>query len=95
MTECHLNGVILNYEIDCNKRKVITVCTVDNFDKNVIKLRFGSFFRVGSNLMPKIIEFESSEFNSVVKIKVRKVELPWNGSIKFIPGKGYELIELV
>jgi len=95
MTEYHLNGVILNYEIDCNKRKVVTVSTVDNFDKNVIKLRFGNFFKVGSNLIPKIIEFESSEFNSVVKIKVLKVELPWSGSIKFIPGKGYELIELV
>lgn len=95
LTECNLNGVILNYEIDCNKRKAVTVSTVDNFDKNVIKLRFGSFFRVGSNVIPRIIEIEGLGFSSVVKIKVLKIELPWSGSIKFIPGKGYELIELV
>jgi len=95
ITECDVKGVILNYEIDCSKRKVVTTSQIDNFNKKVIKLKFGSFVRVGSNLIPKIIEFEDSEYNTVVKIKVIKVQLPWSGSIKFIPGKGYELIELV
>jgi hypothetical protein len=95
ITECHVKGVILNYEIDCNRRKIVTVSQIDNFDKNVIKLRFESFFRIGRNLIPKIIEFDDSQFNTEVKIKIIKVELPWSGSLKFIPGKGYELIELV
>ena len=95
VTKCHVKGVILNYEIDCNKRKVVTVTQIDNFDKNAVKLRFGNFFSVGSNVIPKIIEFEDSLFNTTMKIKILKVELPWSGSIKFFPGKGYELIELV
>jgi hypothetical protein len=95
VTECHVKGVILSYEIDCNKRKAIAVNQSDNFDGNVIKLKFRNFFNVGSNLLPKIIEFDDSQFNTIVKIKVLKVETPWEGSIKFIPGKGYELIELV
>ena len=95
LIECHVKGVILNYEIDCNKRKVVAVNQINNFDKNVIKLKFGNFFNAGSNLIPKIIEFDDSQFNTIVKIRVVKVETPWEGSIKFIPGKGYELIELV
>ena len=95
ITMCYMKGVILNYEIDCNRRKIVTVSQIDNFDKNVIKLRFESFFRIGRNLIPKIIEIDASQFNTVVKIKIIKLELPWSGSIKFIPGKAYELIELV
>jgi hypothetical protein len=30
-----------------------------------------------------------------MRIKIKKVVCPWSGSIKFIPGRGYELIELV
>jgi hypothetical protein len=95
ITACHVKGVILNYEIDCNKRKVVIVNQTGSFDNNIIKLRFDNFINVGSNLIPKLIEFEDSQFNTVVKIKVLKVEVPWSGSIKFIPGKGYEIIELV
>jgi hypothetical protein len=95
LAECHVKGVVLNYEIDCNRRKVVKVRQTDNFDKNVFKVRFENFFNAGSNLIPKIIVFEDTQFNTIVKIKILKVELPWSGSIKFIPGKGYELIELV
>jgi hypothetical protein len=95
VTECQARGTILNYEIDCNRRKVIKVEQVDSFDKHAVKLSFGNFFSVGSSLVPKIIEFEDSQLNTIVKIKILKVESPWSGSIKFFPGKGYELIELV
>lgn len=95
VTECHVKGIVLNYEIDCKRRKVVAASQIDNFNKNVVKLKFGSFFNAGSYLIPKIIEFEDSQFDMTVKIKIFKVELPWNGSIKFFPGKGYELIELV
>lgn len=95
LIESHLKGIILNYEIDCSKRKVISVSQIDSFDKNVSKLRFGNFFHIGSNQIPRIIEFDDSRFDTVIKIKVFKIEAPWDGTIKFIPGKGYELIDLV
>jgi hypothetical protein len=31
----------------------------------------------------------------IIKIKILKVDLDWDGSLKFVPGKGYDLIELV
>lgn len=95
LTESHVKGIVLNYEIDCSKRKVKSVSQIDNFDKSVTRIRFENFFITGNNLMPRIIELDDSRFNTLVKIKIFKVETPWNGTIKFIPGKGYELIELV
>ena len=38
---------------------------------------------------------KSETEREVIKIKVIKVDAPWSGNIKFIPGKGYELIELI
>jgi hypothetical protein len=94
ITECYLRGVILKYEIDCSRRKVMAVSQIDNFNNNVNRLKFSKFFSVGGSLIPKIIEFEG-QFNTVVKIRIIKMEMPWSGIIKFIPGKGYESIELI
>jgi hypothetical protein len=41
------------------------------------------------------VEFKDSQYNATIKIKLLKVDFTWNGSVKFVPGKGYELIELV
>jgi hypothetical protein len=92
---CNVKGVSLDYEIDCNRKKVALVKQSDNFNKNFINVSFSDFFNVGSHQISRLIEFEDTQYNIKVKIKVIKVELPWNGDIKFIPGKGYELIELL
>ena len=93
--ECSVKGVILDYEIDCNRKKVVLVNLSDNYSNNIIRVSFSNFINAGSNLIGRIFEFEDSQIKTVVKIKILKVELPWYGNIKFIPGKGYELIELV
>jgi hypothetical protein len=41
------------------------------------------------------MEFEENQHNIHIRVKIKKVEFLWNGSIKFIPGRGYELIKLV
>ena len=53
------------------------------------------FFKAGNILIPKKVEFEDYQRNTKVQIKILKVELPWEGNIKFYPGKNYELIDLV
>jgi hypothetical protein len=58
-------------------------------------IKYGSFFRVGSILIPKGVEIEDPQYNTSVKIKIIKVEYPWSGTMKFVPGKNYELIELL
>lgn len=92
---CFINGVKLNYDIDCHKRKVILVNQMSNFVHRGMRIKYDDFFNIGNILIPKIVELEDSEFNTTIRIKILKVEFPWNGTIKFIPGTGYELIELV
>jgi len=93
--ECYVKGIKLNYEIDCNRKKVVLVKQNDNFNKSFINISFTNFFNVGSHQIAKIIELKNIQYNIEVKVKVIKVESPWSGKIKFVPGKGYELIELV
>jgi hypothetical protein len=92
---CSIDGVMIDYDIDCNMRKVVKVRQVDNFNSTSVSISFAKFFRTGSNQIPKEIEFGTTQYKVNIKIKILKVESPWNGNIKFFRGKGYELIELV
>lgn len=93
--DCLVNGLRLRYDIDCKKRKVILVNQMDNFVQDGIKIRYESFFKLGNMFFPGIVELEDNQYNTTIKIKFSKIEFPWNGNVKFVPGKGYELIELV
>jgi hypothetical protein len=93
--DCIVKGLKLSYEVDCNKRKIISVSEINNYLQPSIRFKYESFVSVKDILIPKVMEFEENQYNTHVRIKIKKVEFPWNGSIKFIPGKGYGLIELV
>lgn len=93
--KCIEQGIMLNYEIDCNKRKPISVTQMNNFVKEGFKITYGGFYGIGNRFIPKLVEFKDSQYNTTIKIKILKLEMPWYGSVKFIPGKGYELIELI
>ena len=90
-----VKGVTLNYNIDCKKRKTIVVNQVKDSVEHGIRIKNDKFFNIGSILVPGIIEFEESQSNTIVRIKIIRAEAPWAGSVKFIPGKDYELIELL
>ncbi len=92
---CNVTGVILNYDVDCRKRKVILVNQTDNYGDQNLNIKFEKFFSIGSILLPGAIEIIDTQFDAKIKIRILKVEYPWNGTVKFIPGKNYELIELV
>jgi hypothetical protein len=92
---CQSKGVSLNYGIDCKKQKVISVDQINSFNQQGLNIRYNKFFKISGILIPKIIEFNDRQYNIEIKIKVLKVQLPWTGNINFIPGRGYELIELL
>jgi hypothetical protein len=68
---------------------------LDNFINNGVKISYSSFFSVGNILLPERVQLENPQNGVTIKIKILKVDPEWDGSIKFIPGKGYDLIELV
>jgi hypothetical protein len=93
--DCLVKGLRLSYNIDCNKRKVISVYESNNYVQQSFRIKYDSFLSIKDFLIPKIMEFEENQNNIHIRIKIKKVEFLWNGSIKFIPGRGYELIKLV
>jgi len=93
--ECEVKGVDLNYSIDCKKRKVILVNQINNLVQPGVKIKYDRFHIIGYILVPETIELEDYQYNTSIRIKVIKIVKPWNGNLKFVPGKGYELIELV
>ena len=92
---CVVKGVTLNYNIDCKRGKIIFVSQLNNSGSEGIKMKYEAFLNLGNIIIPGIIEIEDSQYNMTIKIKIVKVEYPWNGNVKFIPGKGYESIELL
>lgn len=94
-TDCLIKGSIVSYEIDCKRKKILFADVSNNSVQQSVRLEFNSFFYVNNILIPKIAEFVENQFRTTVRIKIRKIIFPWNGSIKFVPGKDYEIIKLV
>ena len=95
IASCFPKGIRLNYEIDCRKRKILSVEQTDNYSQAGIKIKYNNFRNVENIFVPGTIEFKDSRYDATIIIRLMKVDFTWNGSVKFVPGAGYELIELV
>jgi len=93
--ECYIMGISLQYILDCNKGKVLMVRDLNNYNQSDIELKYSKYLKLDNILIPGIIEFTDSQYDIFVKIRIVKVEYPWDGNVKFIPGKGYEIIDLI
>jgi hypothetical protein len=87
--------VTLNYNIDCKRNKSSLVTLKSNYFQEAIKLRSEGYLKAGSILVPRVIGIEDLNTNTNIRIRFKKIEYPWYGNLRFIPGKGYELIELL
>lgn len=90
-----LGGVTINYNIDCKRSKSTLVTLKSNYLQQTVKFKSEGYQKTGSIIVPRIIEIEDLNTNTKIRIRFKKIEVPWNGNFKFIPGKGYELIELL
>jgi outer membrane lipoprotein-sorting protein len=61
---------------------------------NISNGRKGTFmfdnFSKGNRSVPFLITFEDKERNMGARLKISRIQTPWNGEIEFIPGKGYK-----
>lgn len=86
------NGLLINYTIDCRILKVIAAAIEKG---NSFNLEFSRFMRLENILIPEEIKIEDLEKMTKISIRIVRIEYPWNGSIEFIPGSGYEKIPLL
>ncbi len=94
-TDYVVQGVILNYAINCKKRKSVFVSQLNSFVQHGIEFRYDNFIKSGNILIPTNIVLEEAQYDLKIKINIIKMELPWSGNIEFVPGRNYEIIELL
>jgi hypothetical protein len=86
-------GIKYRYIVDCSKLKTVTITRESDSGNNLMEIAYNHFVNIFNGLTPSGIRI--SYGNSIIGIKLGKIESPWNGSIEFIPGKKYDLIELL
>lgn len=92
---CTVQGIVLSYEINCKKGKTILVKEISSVDSGNIEIKYSKFINSSNLLMPGAIEIIDSQRNIKLKIRIVKIQQPWNGKLEFIPGKDYEIIDLL
>lgn len=95
IVDCNVRGVKMRYNIDCKRSKIDQVNLVNSNLKGNININYANFIYLNSTLIPRSISVEDLQNNIKVRIKIIKTEYPWNGDVKFVPGKGYEIIEIL
>jgi len=79
--------------VDCRKRKLMT-CTQENSSGGErVKLGFNKYLSFKNILVPANVNIAYQGLSIVIRI--RKLEIPWEGNFDFIPGSKYELIPLI
>jgi hypothetical protein len=93
--DCAVQGILLNYEINCKKGKTVLVKQVNSTNPIDIEIKYSKYIDYGNILLPGNIELIDSQRNIRLKIKIIKMKQPWNGKVEFIPGRDYETIEIL
>jgi hypothetical protein len=77
---------------DCRKAKLISLVQFGDQNVEQVRIAYAKFFAAGSILVPSSITLINKDIRIVMKI--RKLEIPWEGNFSFVPGNKYELIPL-
>ena len=84
----------IKYAIDCKSKKAIYAEAVSFDSGRVIKFYFGDFKSLGRVTYPRRIKIIDEEMSAQIEINIKRIDIEWSGSIKFIPGTGYEPVEI-
>ncbi|MCX6750236.1 MAG: DUF4292 domain-containing protein [Candidatus Pacearchaeota archaeon] len=89
-----LSGIKNSIIIDCKKGKIVLIKTENDISERDIEIKYNNFMMSGGIKIPGMIEIENFQDKTIVKIRIKKVEFPWDGKIEFIPGNRYEILRL-
>jgi hypothetical protein len=93
--DCTIDKIKVEYIIDCNIGKVIGAVLQDDANGIRMEINYSDFARAGEIRIPGIVEMKELKNNITIKIRIKKIEVPWLGKIDFIQGNKYELIRFL
>jgi hypothetical protein len=79
--------------LDEKMNKVSSATLSDQIRKEDILLIYSKFSKKDLHF-PGLIEMQDKSRNIELKIRIRKIQIPWEGKIDFVPGAGYKKEEL-
>lgn len=84
----------LIYNIDCGKRKVTDVRSLDPVTGKGIIIKFEKFDKIDQIAIPRDIKIMDSAAETSIHLNIIKIETGPESKIIFIPGKNYEQVLL-
>ncbi|MGB8491597.1 MAG: hypothetical protein WCE64_11130, partial [Bacteroidales bacterium] len=85
---------VLQYSIDCRKKKVIETFYEGDIRTGEIKIGFAKFFRVGNTTIPGEVELTYEQNGISIRMSIEKVVTDWKGKMDFKAGSGYKIVHL-
>jgi hypothetical protein len=86
----YLRGLLMNYEIDCERKKISRLILASGIPGKSIIFSY-SKFRNDDKRVPRKIEIIDENRSVRISVKIEKISHPWFGNLEFIPGTGYEI----
>jgi hypothetical protein len=90
-----VKGTKIRYLIDSKRLKIIKAVAESSLADENIEINYENFLRKGDVNIPGIILMEDSKRKWFIEVRIKKIEVPWNEHVEFIPGNRYEQIELL
>ncbi len=84
----NLRNINIVSTINCNINKVKRVVIYSNEQDDKLYIDY-SGFKGGNYIMPGTINIQNEKGDIKISIKVKKIIIPWQGELEFIPGNGY------
>jgi hypothetical protein len=84
----------IKYTIDCQNGKITSAILNGDRDTEDITFLFEKFKIIGNNLFPGNVEFADRNRETIIKIKIDRIEFGGIVKIDFIPGNNYDKIML-
>lgn len=90
-----VEGIKIRYLIDCKIGKALAAIVESSLNDRGIEFHYKKFFKYNGKWIPGEIEVKNLLKETNIIISLDKITVPWEGIIEFIPGRKYEIIELL
>ncbi len=89
-----VNDKRIEYTIDCGRGKIIKAFFEGDIRTGNIELKYSDFINVNRVIIPQKIEISDDLNNVNIQIEIKKIVVPWEGTLKLLTGSGYKVVRI-
>lgn len=95
IVKCYDREIEIIYEIDCKRKKVKELRLIKEFREGELEILFNDFIKIAGIIIPQHIIITGIPDIKIMNVTIRKIDLPWEGDLEFVPGNKYERVEIL